>query len=144
MKALKEVIATPDAPPALGPYAQGVKVGDTIYVSGQLPLDPSTRQMISGGIATQTERVLLNVQGILEEGGATIEDVVKITIYLTDLDQFEEVNRIFAIFFPIGEHSQSLPPARATVEVSRLPKDALVEMDAIAVIGSGHSGTEIY
>ena len=144
MKTIKEVIATPDAPPALGPYAQGIKVGDTIYVSGQLPLDPSTRQMVGGGIAAQTQRVLLNIQGILEEAGATIEDVVKITIYLTDLDQFEEVNRIFGIFFPSGEQSQSLPPARATVEVSRLPKEAVVEMDAIAVIGSGHLGTEIY
>ena len=144
MKVYKEVIATPDAPPALGPYAQGVKVGDTIYVSGQLPLDPSTRAMIAGGIGVQTERVLLNIQGILEEAGATIEDVVKITIYVTDLDHFDEVNRIFAIFFPAGEHSQSLPPARATVEVSRLPKEAAVEMDAIAVIGSGHGAADMY
>ena len=144
MRVTKEVIATADAPPALGPYAQGIKVGDTIYVSGQLPLDPSTRQMVAGGIAVQTERVLLNIQAILEEAGATIEDVVKITIYLQDLGQFDEVNRIFAMFFPSDEQSQCLPPARATVEVSRLPRDAAVEMDAIAVHGSGHIGIDVY
>lgn len=144
MKVYKEVIATPDAPPALGPYAQGIKVGETIYVSGQLPLDPHTRQMIGGNIAAQTERVLLNIQGILEEGGALMGDVVKITIYVTDLANFDEVNRVFGIFFPTDELSQSLPPARATVEVSALPREAAVEMDAIAVIGSGQASADLY
>jgi 2-iminobutanoate/2-iminopropanoate deaminase len=140
----KEIIATPDAPPALGPYAQGVKVGDTIYVSGQLPLDPKTGQLVTGDIAAQTERVLLNIREIIEEGGATLSDVVKITIYVRDLGQFDEINRVFAMFFPTGEQSQSLPPARATVEVSGLPRGANLEMDAIAIATSGAYDPELY
>jgi len=140
----KQVIATTDAPPALGPYAQAVKVGDTVYVSGQLPLEPKTRQMTGGDIALQTERVLLNIQAILEEAGASMDDVVKITIYLADLDRFDEVNRVFAMFFPTSEQSQRLPPARATVQVSRLPRDAQIEMDAIAVVSSGYVDPEMY
>ena len=141
---MKKIIATADAPPALGPYAQAVKAGNTVYVSGQLPLDPRTRQMVAGGIAAQTERVMLNIQEILEEAGTTYDDVVKITIYMKDLGQFDEMNRIFALFFPTGEQSQRLPPARATVEVSRLPADALIEMDAIAEISTHSFDPELY
>ncbi|MDQ3814569.1 MAG: Rid family detoxifying hydrolase, partial [Armatimonadota bacterium] len=135
---MKQIIATADAPPALGPYAQAVKVGDTIYVSGQLPLHPKTRQIVPGNIGAQTERVMLNIQAILEEGGATLEDVVKITIYLRDLEDFEAVNKVYSMFFPTadsvqdiedededtgegisfyhyGDQKQSLPPARSTV-----------------------------
>ena len=140
----KQIIATADAPPALGPYAQGIKIGDTVYVSGQLPVDPRTRQLIGGTIAAQTERVLLNIRAILEEGGASLDDVVKITIFLKDLSHFDEVNKVFAMFFPIGENSRSLPPARSTVEVARLPRDAAIEMDAIAVISSGYVDLEIF
>ena len=140
----KQVIATPDAPPALGPYAQGVKIGDTIYVSGQLPLDPRSRQLVGGSISAQAERVLLNIRAILEEAEASLDDVVKITIYMKDLSQFDEVNKVFGLFFPIGENSRSLPPARSTVEVSRLPRDATIEMDAIAVISSGYMDLELF
>jgi len=163
---MKTIIATADAPPALGPYAQGVKVGDTIYISGQLPLDPRTRQIVPGNIAAQTERVLLNIQAILEEGGGQLEDVVKITIYVRDLEHFDTINKIYSMFFPcdepvqddeeenddgsisffhIGDQKQCLPPARSTVEVSRLPRDAGIEMDAIAVISrGGYTDPEAY
>ena len=133
---MKKVIATVDAPPVLGPYAQATKVDNTIYVSGQLPLNPD-RQMMTGSIAAQTERVLLNIQAILEEAEATLDDVMKINIYMTNLDDFDEMNRVFALFFPNSENSRRLPPARSCVEVSRLPKDAIIEMDAIAVISRG-------
>ena len=102
----KQVIATPDAPPALGPYSQAIRVNDTIYVSGQLPMDPKTRQLISGNIATQTERVLLNIRAIFEEGEASLEHVVKITIYMKDLSQFDDMNRVFGLFFPTSENSR--------------------------------------
>jgi 2-iminobutanoate/2-iminopropanoate deaminase len=145
---MKQIIATVGAPPAIGPYAQGVKVGDTIYVSGQLPIEPKTGRLVTGSIGAQTERVLLNLRAIIEEGGATMEDIVKITIYLKDLSNFEEVNRVYQLFFPYSDDptslSQSLPPARATVEVSRLPKDAEIEMDAIAVLSHGYNDPEIY
>jgi len=141
---MKQILATPDAPPALGPYAQGVKVDKTIYISGQLPLDPKTGKLVEGSIAVQTERVLRNLQAILEEGEALLEDVVKVTIYMKDLSNFDEVNRVYALFFNCNDNSHCLPPARATVEVSRLPKDAEIEMDAIAVISGGYKDIEAY
>ena len=141
---MKKVIATVDAPPVLGPYAQATKVDNTIYVSGQLPLSPD-RQMVTGSITAQTERVLLNIQAILEEAEATLDDVMKINIYMTNLDDFDEMNRVFALYFPNSENSRRLPPARSCVEVSRLPKDAIIEMDAIAVISrGGYSDIEPY
>lgn len=140
----KQAIATPDAPPALGPYSQAIRVNDTIYVSGQLPMDPKTRQLIGGSIAAQTEQVLLNIRAILEEGEASLEHVVKMTIYMKDLTQFEEMNRVFKLFFPTGEHSRCLPPARSTVEVSRLPRDAAIEIDAIAVVTAGYVDFEMF
>ena len=144
MQNMKTAIATPDAPPALGPYSQGVKVGDSIYVSGQLPMDPKSGQLVSGGIGAQTEQVLLNIREILEEAQSSLKDVVKITIFLKDLSDFAEVNRVFALFFPNSEFSPIVPPARSTVEVSRLPRDAEIEMDAIAVISGGYVDSEIY
>ena len=141
---LKTAIATPDAPPALGPYSQGVKVSDTIYVSGQLPIDPKTREIVSGGIAAQTEQVLLNIREILEEGEASLGDIVKVTIYLKDLSNFTEVNRVYEIFFPNTEFDPQVPPARSTVEVSRLPRDAEIEIDAIATISGKYVDSEIY
>jgi len=141
---MKQVIATVDAPPVLGPYAQATKVDNTIYVSGQLPLSPD-RQMVTGSITAQTERVLLNIQAILEEAEATLDDVMKINIYMTNLDDFDEMNRVFALYFPNSENSRRLPPARSCVEVSRLPKDANIEMDAIAVISrGGYADIEMY
>jgi 2-iminobutanoate/2-iminopropanoate deaminase len=140
----KTAIATPDAPPALGPYSQGIRVGDTIYVSGQLPLDPKSGQIVAGDITEQTERVLLNIREILEEGEASLSDVVKVTIYLKDLGNFAEVNRVYAMFFPNTEHNPAVPPARSTVEVSRLPREAEIEMDAIAVVMPGYVDPEVY
>ncbi len=139
---MKEVLATVGAPPALGPYAQGIKVGDTVYISGQLPMDPGTGELVRGSMTTQVNRVLMNIRAILEEAGATLEDVVKITIYMRDLNQFEEVNDVFARVFPTDEESRCLPPARSTVEVSRLPRDAGIEMDAIAVVSGGYVDSE--
>lgn len=141
---MKEIIATADAPAALGPYAQGVKVNDMIFVSGQLPVNPKTNQLVTGSIGAQTEQVLINLREILEEGGARLDDVVKITIYMTDLDSFDEMNRIFAHFFPNTDTSTNLLPARATVEVSRLPKNAEIEMDCIAVISRDYQTPEMY
>lgn len=144
MNQMKTAVATPDAPPALGPYSQGVKVGDTVYVSGQLPMDAKSGQIIAGDIAVQAERVLLNIREILEEAGCSLSDVVKVTIYMKDLANFAEVNRIYAMFFPNTEHNPTVPPARSTVEVSRLPRDAEIEMDAIAVISPGYVDSELY
>lgn len=141
---LKTAIATPDAPPALGPYSQGVKVGDTIYVSGQLPIDPKTREIVGGGIAAQTEQVLLNIREILEEGEASLDDIVKVTIYLRDLSNFAEVNRVYELFFPNTDYDPQVPPARSTIEVSRLPRDAEIEIDAIATISGKYVDSEIY
>lgn len=141
---MKTAIATPDAPPALGPYSQGVRIGETIYVSGQLPIDPKTGEIVSSGIAAQTEQVLLNIRSILEEGESSISDIVKITIYLRDLTDFDEVNRVYEIFFPNSEYNSNIPPARSTVEVSRLPRDADIEIDAIAVAGGVYIDPELY
>lgn len=141
---LKSAIATPDAPPALGPYSQGIRVGDTVYVSGQLPIDPKNGQLVSGGIAAQTEQVLLNIRSILEEGESSLNDIVKVTIFLNDLSHFAEVNRVYEMFFPNTEFNSNVPPARSTVEVSRLPRDAEIEMDAIAIATSGYVDPELY
>ena len=141
---MKTAIATPDAPPALGPYSQGVKVGDSIYVSGQLPIDSKTGRIVSGGIGAQTEQVLLNIREILEQAEASLKDVVKITIFLKDLENFAEVNRVYGLFFPNTEFAPMVPPARSTVEVSRLPRDAEIEMDAIAILSGGYIDSEIY
>ena len=128
---MKTIVATADAPPAIGPYAQAVKINDTLYVSGQLPMDARTGQLVGDTIAAQTEQVLINMREILEEGGATMDHVVKVTIFLRDLNDFDEVNKTYALYF------NNLPPARSTVEVSRLPRDAAIEMDCIAIISSG-------
>jgi 2-iminobutanoate/2-iminopropanoate deaminase len=115
-----------------------------VFVSGQLPLNPKTRQLITGDIAAQTEQVLVNIRAILEEADATLDDVVKVTIYLKDLNQFDVVNKIYAYFFPNLETSTNLLPARSTVEVSRLPRDADIEIDCIAVISKGYMAPELY
>ena len=133
---MKEIIATPEAPAALGPYAQAIKVNDMIFVSGQLPIEPKSNQLNKGSISEQTEQVLENLRAILEEGSASLNDVVKVTIYLTNLDHFDEMNKVYAMFFPNTETSMNLLPARSTVEVSRLPKGAEIEIDAIAVIST--------
>lgn len=123
----REVIATKDAPQAIGPYSQAIKAGGTIFVSGQVALDPATGNLVAGGIAEQTERVLRNLQAILQAGGTSLDKVVKATVYLKNMAEFGGMNEVYAKFW------KSSPPSRATVEVARLPKDALVEIDVIAV-----------
>ncbi len=125
----REVIATPAAPAAIGPYSQAVAVsaGRLVFLSGQIPLDPATGQLVEGDIAAQTERVMVNLAAVLERAGASFEHVVRCTIFLVDLNDFAKVNEVYGRRFP------SAPPARATVQVSALPRGARVEIDAIAV-----------
>jgi len=120
-------IFTENAPKAIGPYSQAIRVGNLLFTSGQIPLDPSG-QLVSGGIREQTHQVLRNLQAVLQAAGAGFGDVVKATVFIKDMNQFGEVNEIYASYF--GDHK----PARTTVEVSRLPKDVLIEIELIAKI----------
>jgi 2-iminobutanoate/2-iminopropanoate deaminase len=122
----RTAIHTEHAPAAIGPYSQAIRAGQLIFASGQIALDPRTGEMAQGGVEAQTRQVLANLAAVLEAGGATLADVVKTTIYLVDLEDFQKVNAIYA------EHFPGIAPARATVQVSRLPRNALVEIDAIA------------
>lgn len=121
-----KAISTPQAPAAIGPYSQAVQSGDLVFLSGQVPIDPATGELVVGDIAVQTERVLENLGAVLAAAGCTFGDVVKTTIYLVDLGDFQVVNQTYAKRFAAA------PPARATVQVSALPKGARVEIDAIA------------
>ncbi|MFQ5736487.1 MAG: RidA family protein [Thermodesulfobacteriota bacterium] len=128
---MKEEVRTQRAPEAIGPYSQAVSIGRYVFLSGQIPIDPATGEVETGPVGDQARRVLRNLQAVVEEAGATMNDVVKTTVYLTDLMLFADVNEVYTEFF-------SKPyPARATVEVSGLPKGADVEIDAIVVIGDG-------
>ena len=122
----KEAISTSRAPAAIGPYSQAIRAGNLIFVSGQIPLDPSTGQLVVGDIAAQTEQVIKNLAAILEAAGSNLARVLKTTVYLRDLAEFGQMNDVYGKFF--GER----PPARATVQVSRLPRDAAVEIDLVA------------
>ncbi len=122
----KEVIFTNQAPKAIGPYSQAIKVNNMLFVSGQIALDPETMQLVSDDVEKQTHQVLKNLQAILSEAGYTLKDVVKTTIYLTDMNDFARVNEVYSRYFSENK------PARATVEVSRLPKDVRVEIELIA------------
>ena len=124
---MKKVIATSAAPAAIGPYSQGVDGGSVVITSGQLPIDVSTGAFAEGGIAAQTRQSLENVKAILAQAGLGMENIIKTTVFLKDMNDFAAMNEVYASFFP-GE-----PPARSAVEVARLPKDALVEIEAIAV-----------
>ena len=125
---MKEVVRTERAPaPFQGaPYSQAIVHGDLVFVSGQVPIDPETNTMIEGGIREQTDRVMRNIQAILEEAGSSLENLVKTTIYIVDFDDFGDLNDVYRRF--VGGN----PPARATVEIKSLPQGALVEIDAIA------------
>jgi 2-iminobutanoate/2-iminopropanoate deaminase len=125
---MKDRIQTDRAPQAIGPYSQAVKASGLVFASGQIPIDPATGQVIDGSIAEQTERVLNNIKAVLEAAGSSLERVVKTTVFLADLTDFGEMNEAYGRFFA------EVPPARSTVEVSRLPRDARVEIDAIALI----------
>ncbi len=120
-------VATPDAPQAIGPYSQAMVHHGVAYLSGQIPLDPATGQMVSGDIAAQTERVLENLKAVLAACGSSLDRVLKTTVYMVDLREFAEMNEVYARYFSAN------PPARATVQVARLPRDARVEIDAIAL-----------
>lgn len=125
---MRTTITTPLAPAAIGPYSQAVRAGNTLYCSGQIPLDPQTGQLVTGSIADETRRVLENLRAVIEAAGARMESVVRTTIYLSDLGTFAEVNRVYGEYFP------SSPPARATVGVAALPRGARVEIDAIVAL----------
>ena len=125
---MKQALATAQAPAAIGPYSQGIAAGQTVYVSGQLPIDPATGA-IPEGIAAQTAQSLKNIQAILAEQGMTLADVVKTTVFLADMNDFAAMNAVYAEFFPEGAC-----PARSAVQVARLPKDAKVEIELIANI----------
>jgi len=124
----KKVIQTEKAPKAIGPYSQAIQAGNFLFLSGQIPLDPKTGELVKGDIRKQTQRVLENIKGILESQGLGMENVVKVTIFLKDIGNFNQVNEVYATYFP------SSPPARSTVEVSKLPRNADIEIEAIAVI----------
>jgi 2-iminobutanoate/2-iminopropanoate deaminase len=123
---VRHAVSTPSAPKAIGPYSQGIRAGSLLFVSGQVPIDPATGQIIDGDIAAQTHRVFQNIGEILKAGGASFDHVVRTTVFLADMNDFAAMNEVYATYFT------SPAPARATVEVSRLPKDARVEIDVIA------------
>ncbi len=126
---MRRAVSTESAPTAIGPYSQGIRTGDLIFVSGQIPLDPATGVLVSGDIAAQTHRVFANLRAILEAGGASLDHVVRTTVYLADMNDFAAMNEVYATYF-------STPaPARATVQAARLPKDARIEIDVIASLG---------
>ena len=126
---IKTVITTPDAPAAIGPYSQAVRVGDTVYTSGQIALDPATGAFLAGSIAEQTERACENLKAVLAAAGLQMTDVVKTLVFLTDMNDFTAMNEVYARYFaPEG----AIPPSRSTVQAARLPKDALVEIECVA------------
>lgn len=125
---IKEVVSTDSAPGAVGPYSQGIRSGNLVFVSGQVALDPASGKLVQGAIEDETRQVLTNLTAVLEAAGASLGQVVRATVYLTDLGDFERVNAVYA------ERFSSAPPARVCVEVSRLPKGARVEIDAIAAL----------
>jgi 2-iminobutanoate/2-iminopropanoate deaminase len=125
---MKEIINPKNSPAPIGPYSKGVKCKDFIFISGQLPVDPKTEKLIEGGIREQTEQSLENVKAILEADDSSLEKVVKTTVYLKNLNDFNEMNGVYKKFFKKDF------PARATIQVAKLPKDALIEIEAIAEV----------
>jgi len=126
---VKQPLSTPDAPAAIGPYSQAITAGGFVFVSGQIPLDPTTGQIVPGGITEQTQQVLQNLGAILTAAGRSYADVVKTTVYLADMSEFATMNAVYATYFAAPY------PARATVQAARLPRDVKVEIDLIAVTG---------
>ncbi len=122
----REAVSSPSAPRAIGPYSQAIRAGALLFVSGQIPLDPATGEMVSGDIAAQTHQVFQNLAAILEAAGASFDHVVRTTVYLADMNDFPAMNEVYGSYF------SSPAPARATVQAARLPKDARVEIDLIA------------
>jgi 2-iminobutanoate/2-iminopropanoate deaminase len=124
---MRDIISTPDAPKAIGPYSQGIRANGFIFVSGQVAIDPATQQVIIGDVAAQTARVIQNLSEILEAAGSGLGKVVRTTVFLKNMNDFAAMNEVY------GKYFSAAPPARSTVEVSRLPKDVLVEIDVIAL-----------
>jgi 2-iminobutanoate/2-iminopropanoate deaminase len=128
-KGMKKIVATETAPKAIGPYSQAVIHNGVAYLSGQIPLDPASGQIVEGDIAVQTERVLENLKAVLDACGSSLGQVLKTTVYVKDMADFPKVNEVYGRYFAVN------PPARATVEVARLPRDVRVEIEAIAIAG---------
>ena len=126
---MKKVVATDKAPKAIGPYSQAIVYGGLAYLSGQIPLDPATGQLVEGDIVAQTTRVLENLKAVLEACGSGLDRVVKTTVYIKDMGEFAKMNEVY------GKYFSENPPARSTVEAARLPRDVRVEIDAIAMVG---------
>jgi 2-iminobutanoate/2-iminopropanoate deaminase len=124
---MREVTATDLAPQAIGPYSQATKAAGLIFTSGQVAIDPATQQVVAGDVSAQTERVLKNLAAILQASGSSMEKVLRCTVFLKNMSDFAAMNEVY------GHHFKQAPPARSTVEVARLPKDVLVEIDAIAL-----------
>lgn len=125
---MKKIIATDQAPRAIGPYSQAVRAGNLLFASGQIAIDPATGEFVAGGITEQTEQVMRNLSAVFEATGAKLDQIVKTTVFLVDMDDFTAMNDVYGRFFG------SNPPARATVQAARLPRDARVEIEAIAVV----------
>ncbi len=123
---MRQAVATPSAPRAIGPYSQAIRAGSLLFVSGQIPMDPATGQMVEGSIAAQTHRVFQNLGAILEAAGASFDQVVRTTVYLADMNDFAAMNEVYGTYF------SSPAPARATVQAAKLPRDARFEIDLIA------------
>ncbi len=128
MNNIKVCIRTEKAPPAIGPYSQGIKTGQLVFTSGQLPMDPKTGTIVNGEIEEQTRRALENMKAVLESAGASMENVVKVTVFLTDMGDFSEMNKVYSSYFSKD------PPARSCVQVAKLPKDVRIEVESIAIL----------
>lgn len=126
---MKQIVKTDRAPQAIGPYSQAVVANGFVFASGQIPLDPQTMEVVAGGITEQTERVLLNVAAVLEAAGSDLSRVVKTTVFLKDMNEFAQMNEVYARYFATDA------PARSTVEAARLPRDVQVEIEVIALVG---------
>jgi len=126
---VRRIVQTGEAPQAIGPYSQAVVAGGFVFASGQIPLDPRTGEFVAGGVAEQTEQVLRNMSKVLEAAGTSLDKAVKTTVYLADMNDFAAMNEVYGRYFPEN------PPARSTVEAARLPRDARVEIDVIALAG---------
>ena len=124
----KKIIATQNAPAAVGPYSQGVKVGDIVFTAGQIAIDPAAGKIVEGAIVEQTHQVMRNLQAILVAAGTSLDNVAKTTVFLQDMDDFKDMNQVYAQYF------EGAPPARSTVQVSKLPLGVLVEIEAIAQV----------
>jgi 2-iminobutanoate/2-iminopropanoate deaminase len=125
----RTVVSTADAPAAIGPYSQALVAGGMVFISGQLPVEPATGNLVEGAIGDMTRRIFANLEAVLLAAGSSLAQVVKMTVFLADMNDFQAMNTVYAEFFP--EH----PPARSTVQVARLPRDARIEIEAIALAG---------